>query len=123
VGPSLHSAGLVRPDASLLADENAGPRKPRSVQGSGRGFLFFGTSQMVSGLTAKSNCGLALARSAHWQEPRSALATMCRGFFFWNITGAIGLANQPGQDQFPPSWLGSASPHSPTSPRARHRAA
>ena len=68
---------------------------------------------MVSGLTAKSNCGLALARSAHLQEPRSALATMCRGFFFWNITGAIGLANQPGQDQFPPSWLGSASPHIP----------
>ena len=44
-------------------------------------------------------------------------------FFFWNITSAIGLASQPGQDQFPPSWLGSASPHSPTSPRARHRAA
>ena len=37
---------------------------------------------MVSGLTAKSNCGLALARSAHWQEPRSALATMCRGFLY-----------------------------------------
>jgi hypothetical protein len=35
------------------------------------------------------------------------------GFFFWNIACAIGLPSQPGQDQFPPSRLGSASTHTP----------
>jgi hypothetical protein len=62
---------------------------------------------------------LALARSAHWQEPRSALAH-CPGFFFWNITGAIGWPISRDRISSPHTWLGSASPHIP---RARRRAA
>ena len=41
------------------------------------------------------------ARWADWREPRSALGHNVPGLLYWNITGAIGLANQPGQDQFP----------------------
>jgi hypothetical protein len=56
---------------------------------------------MVSGLTAKSNCGLALARSADWREPRACserAGASCLGWILHPemslcIDGSLGISS------------------------------
>ena len=79
MGPSLPSAGLVRPDASRFGkDETAGPRKPRSLGApSPVGASCFQADELIS---LRDGSPFPSPLSLNEQKPRSDPTQTGRGF-------------------------------------------